>query len=35
MNPSEFELINENPALSRVIALKIPIKEIKTKTYSL
>lgn len=35
MNPSEFELISANLALSEVIALKVHIKGIKSKTHSL
>lgn len=33
--PSEFQMINENLALSEVIPLKVHTKEIKTKTYSI
>lgn len=31
MHPSEFQMINENSALSEVIPLKVYIMEIKTK----
>lgn len=34
-HPSEFQMINENLALSEVIPLKVHIMEIKTKTYSM
>lgn len=33
--PSEFQMINENPAPTRVTPLEVGFKETKTKTYSM